>query len=1207
MAVLPHSYVTPPTDGSIPPASVIDFHLKNNPNHAFAVLYDASNSSRTTITYQQLACAVHRVAYTLNPENKIPQGSTIGILISASTLEYVVLVLGAMRAGLVPFPISPRVQLAGIAHLLATTQTSLVVAGGSDAIDNATAQLSELLDESSFGVEFIQFSALRDSLSPTKTSAVSFRAFPSLGPMKGDSTVTILHSSGSTGMPKAIKYHLEGVFNNTINQPIEWTFSEPNTIVGTLTLPTFHCMGMILQVLAPIYVGYTQLLFAPARIPALPTPASTLEAIVNVECAYLICVPIFLEAWAHDKGAIAVLKRMKAVIFGGGPLTDEIGDKLVSDGLRIHSGYGATEFGTISVLPPRDQPDAWPWNYLRFSHHGLILQVLAPLYMGYTQALFAPARIPVMPNPSLTLDAIANTNCNFLICVPTFLDAWVNDKNATIILKRMKGIMYGGGPLSDAVGTKLTDHGVRIYPLYGATEVGIINVAPPPDQTKLWDCIELSPHLKTHFIPQNDQDNTVELVFEGGKDHRPFVLNSELNGKAVYRTRDLLTSHPFKPNSWKFVGRVDDRIVLLNGEKTNPAPMEAEIAKCALVHSTIIFGQARNQTGILIELTEPLGSPPGHRMKYSRRELTEILRPYIQRANQTSATHSRLDERAVVFVDPDRPLPRTPKGTIPRSAALKLYAPDIEEMYTNLEREVDADSSSLVEVQSLETWSRLEVVSDWISGRIKRIIGRDISMTADMFQQGMDSLTAMMLLRDLRITLHASQDSNLQMCARTLNQTVIFDNPTVQQLASFLVQRIAHPSVTGNQTLTTLETIHTMIQKYDSGWSDATDSRCSRRPVALKERVVVTGTTGGLGSHILAQLLVNDKVERVWVLNRNSNGDIRDRQRMSFEDKLLDVELLTSKKIVFVDVVLEQAKLGLSSGLYDEIRSTATVIIHVELTAGVNFNLALKSFEPHIQSTRNLLDLAFGSTASTGLPRFIFTSSVSVAGTSGLGGRLDEVSVPPEDAVSTTGYGQSKLVAEKLLESARRAGLQTCIVRLGQLTVYRGILGICRMFACSSWDIAARSIIDICATCDEELLPVIHASHPRPVPWVDIMTAFSEVLAPRIGCSLPTVELEEWNKRVAQKAANFQGSDVDRYQHYPSTKIQGVVDGMAHADRLLRSRDEEDVESAGTVRLVTKNTERISKGLRSTPGLGKAHVEKWVKYWEAKGLFVGPV
>ncbi|CAE7151171.1 unnamed protein product [Rhizoctonia solani] len=60
--------------------------------------------------------------------------------------------------------------------------------------------------------------------------------------------------------------------------------------------------------------------------------------------------------------------------------------------------------------------------------------------MGYTQALFAPARIPVMPNPSLTLDAIANTNCNFLICVPTFLDAWVNDENATVILKRMKGI-----------------------------------------------------------------------------------------------------------------------------------------------------------------------------------------------------------------------------------------------------------------------------------------------------------------------------------------------------------------------------------------------------------------------------------------------------------------------------------------------------------------------------------------------------------------------------------------------------------------------------------------------------------------------------------------------------------------------------------------------------------------------------------------------
>ena len=82
----------------------------------------------------------------------------------------------------------------------------------------------------------------------------------------------------------------------------------------------------------------------------------------------------------------------------------------------------------------------------------------------------------------------------------------------------------------------------------------------------------------------------------------------------------------------------------------------------------------------------------------------------------------------------------------------------------------------------------------------------------------------------------------------------------------------------------------------------------------------------------------------------------------------------------------------------------------------VNFNLALQSFEPNIRGTRHLLDLAFSSTAPSGLPRFAFASSISVAGTSGLGEQLEEVSVRPEDAASTMGYGQSKLVAEKVRE-----------------------------------------------------------------------------------------------------------------------------------------------------------------------------------------------
>lgn len=91
----------PPTDGSVPPALAIDFHLDHNPDHTFAILYDVNDSSQTVITYRQLAHAVHRTAHILNPNNAIPHGNNVGILVSAHTIQYVVLFLGAMRAGLV--------------------------------------------------------------------------------------------------------------------------------------------------------------------------------------------------------------------------------------------------------------------------------------------------------------------------------------------------------------------------------------------------------------------------------------------------------------------------------------------------------------------------------------------------------------------------------------------------------------------------------------------------------------------------------------------------------------------------------------------------------------------------------------------------------------------------------------------------------------------------------------------------------------------------------------------------------------------------------------------------------------------------------------------------------------------------------------------------------------------------------------------------
>ncbi|GAB1517058.1 hypothetical protein RhiTH_000101 [Rhizoctonia solani] len=1021
-------FVFPPTDGSVPPALAIDFHLKYNPNHLWSVLYNINDSSETNITYEQLAHAVHHAAHILNPGGKLPQGTQIGLLVSTHTIQYVVLILGAMRAGLVPFPISPRTHVPGIAHLLASTQTSLLVTGGSESIADITLQLARDLSEMEFHVQFLEMPPLDSILPQLCKSRIQseHRPSPPLKPITAETTICMLHSSGSTGMPRPVKLHLEGVFKNFINQPFGWLYAG-GIRFGTMALPTFHAMGMFLQVMMPLYAGYTQVMFAPSRIPVVPTPDLTIKAGIGARCEYMMCVPAFLEAWSVDENAVSQLRRMKGIV----------------------------------------------------------------------------------------------------------------------------------------------GHVHKIWDLEGPSD---------------WGYIKFSPHVDARFIPQNDADNTFEVVFVVTDDHKPFVLNYELDGKLAYKTKDLVVGHPSKPDLWKIFGRLDDQIVLLNGEKTNPGSMEAEIVKCPTVKSAIMFGRERNQTGVLIEFEE--SSRDLCRTNQGGIKALEEIWPFVERANQASPSHSRIAREAVLFSDPARPFPRTPKGGVSRSAALKLYARDIQEMYLELETEPMVTNNS----SPSGSYSGPEDMEEWLKTCVQNLLGRKIDVSEDLFQQGMDSLTATMLLRSLKGTLST---------ASKINQRTIFAKPTVKQLARVLAQLSSKNDDKADSTTEALQDIRAMIQKYDNGRSQP----LAHYRQSTKERVVVTGTTGGLGSHLLAQLLKSDRVEKVWAMNRKSSKGNKERQTTSFQDKLLDVNLLKSGKLI---------------------RSEATVMIHNAWQ--VNFNLSLQSFEPSIRGVHNLLDLAFQSTAPTGSPLFVFASSIAVAGFARPGSCLSEAPVTLEDGATSIGYGQSKLVAEKLLESASRVGLRTCIIRLGQLTGdaisgswsttdwVPSLVGSSVSIGCLpgaigtvSWlplDVAAHSIIDICIAHSAEIPPVVHAAHPHPVPWMDILATLSVVLASRTGSHLPIVPFDEWNKRVTQAVESFRGLEHERFERFPSAKIQSTVDGMVRADLELRTRrDASDAESGGTVRLDTSTAEVLSKTLRSAPELGIGHVGKWVGYWESMGLF----
>ena len=117
-----------------------------------------------------------------------------------------------------------------------------------------------------------------------------------------------------------------------------------------------------------------------------------------------------------------------------------------------------------------------------------------------------------------------------------------------------------------------------------------------------------------------------------------------------------------------------------------------------------------------------------------------------------------------------------------------------------------------------------------------------------------------------------------------------------------------------------VEMLRSYLQKYTANFPS--------RPTELHPRtaagdvVLVTGTTGMFGCHILAQLSLDPSVRLVYALNRASTGLV-ERHLESIKSQGLLAECLTSPKFRIIGTDISQPNLGLSPELYEEVRSFA--------------------------------------------------------------------------------------------------------------------------------------------------------------------------------------------------------------------------------------------------------------------------------------------
>ncbi|KAJ7656834.1 putative aminoadipate reductase, partial [Mycena polygramma] len=851
-----------------------------------------------------------------------------------------------------------------------------------------------------------------------------------------------------------------------------------------------------------------------------------------------------------------------------------------------HSTEGVAQAVEIS---PRHAVGALP----AFHTLGMLTQLLTPILNGGTACIYPPVStatmymIPPNPTPETSLENAKRANATGITAVPATILEWQSPPHIAH-LKTLKLVVYCGGPLASRVGDFLFSEGVNITPIYGATECdGSIPVGLPTivkrrqaeEDAGEWEWLRFSSHVNVRWVPEGD--GTFECQFlTVPETHQVSVEN--LPDVKGYSTKDLFERHPTKSDLYRIVGRLDDVLIMANGEKTVPGPMEDIMIASPLIAGAVMFGRERNQVGVLIEPSplHKVDTEDDHQVAKFR----NLIWPVIEEANEDSPAFARIYKEMVLVTHPGRPMIRVPKGTVIKKSTIALYKQEIEQLYNTIE----ASGNAASDIEPPASWAAGDL-EPWLMTHATLVANREIRGGHDLFEQGFDSLNATFLRLRIVGALKNSSDDKVNAATQEIGQNFVYAHPSIGELAKS-VAMLVHGDVDGSDG-GHAAIIEKMIAKYSEGFEPAAVHEGTSSGGMV---VLLTGSTGGIGSHILQILLRLASVERVYAFNRKGRSPVSDRQREAFTDRALDVGLLSSPKLVCLEGDTSSNNLGLPSDIWIPLRNTITVIIHNAWT--LDFNKSLSSFEPHVKGMRNLIDLALQSPNKAGV-RFLFTSSITSA--QGwdlkLGPFPEELQLDANVAIGS-GYGESKYVSERILAAS---GLDAISFRIGQVcgsvsngawsttdwvpAIVKSSIALGNFPSYPSGTIAwlspeavSQAIVD--AALSRENPPfAVNFVHPRPVAWDRILEAIAK------DAQLPLIPFPDWVQQLQIRAAAATAED---FKPVPGLKLLDFfrvgVPGIVQRE------------------FSTLKAQVLSEAMRSLEPLTEEDAKRWMSYWRQK-------